>query len=110
MGLGNDDNARRIRSLGWENVDLLLMPIEGKSKFIDHAAAFLDLLRPQRMIPIHHWTDTYRQEFLKHLQSCSREDRPYWIEPLDGAVCSFDPAADPVDPVHVLVTQPAPYV
>ena len=93
---------------GWQDLDLLIMPIEGKIQFIDEAAAFLDLLRPRRMIPIHHWTESYRQAFLDALASRPSGATEYAIHRI-GPSMAFSPDDPAPSAVEIWVTEPSSY-
>ena len=63
-----------------DTFDLLLMTIEGKQKFIPQAEAFIDLLKPRRVIPMHFWTQTYKDEFFDYLRSQNGQGKTYQIQ------------------------------
>ena len=93
----------------WRELDLLIMPIEGKCQFIDEASAFLDLLRPRRVIPIHHWSEAYRQAFLGALTSRPSGAPEYAIH-RTGSSMAFSPDDPAPGAVEIWVTEPCPYV
>lgn len=98
---------KQLSEWGWRDLDLLIMPIEGKTQFIEEAASFLDWIRPRRMIPVHHWSEPYRQEFLKALASRQTGAPVYAIRRI-GASIEFSPD-DPHQDIEVWVTDPASY-
>ena len=51
-----------------EQIDLLLMTIEGIYQFIPKAELFIDLLQPGYVIPMHYWTPQYKEEWLQYLE------------------------------------------
>ena len=98
----------QLKEWGWQNLDLLLMPIEGKVQYIDEAAAFLDLLRPKRMIPMHHWSEAYRQTFLDALESRPAGAPAYSIHRI-GDSAEFSPEEPILETTKIWVTDPGPY-
>ena len=48
------------------DLDMLFMTIEGQTQFISQAEEFVRLLSPKRIIPIHHWSEAYLDEFLAY--------------------------------------------
>ena len=50
-----------------EQFDLLFMTIDGQQQFISQTEKFAKLLNLQRIIPMHHWSDEYLQDFLSYL-------------------------------------------
>ena len=85
---------QRITELLPESVDLLLMPIEGTTQFIPQAISFLNLLRPKRVIPMHFWSETYKQAFLDHLMDQGDNGTRCQILRIDGPAYHFSGKED----------------
>ncbi len=64
----NDSIADYFKNNYPENIDLLIMPIEGKIKYIPQAEKFIRLLNPKRVIPTHYWSQEYLDEFIVYLK------------------------------------------
>ena len=93
---------------GWQNLDLLIMPIEGKTQYIEEAVAFLDLVCPKRMIPIHHWSEAYRQAFLDTLGTRPAGSPAYLIRRIGDSI-EFSPDEAIQETTEIWVTDPAPF-
>ncbi len=64
----NDSIADYFEKNYPENIDLLIMPIEGKIKYIPQAEKFISLINPTRVIPTHYWSQKYLDEFIVYLK------------------------------------------
>jgi L-ascorbate metabolism protein UlaG (beta-lactamase superfamily) len=71
INIENPNVKNRISELFPDTYDLLLMPIEGTSRFISQWEIFLSLLKPKRVIPMHYWTTKYKKDFLRYLDESS---------------------------------------
>ena len=60
-------------------IDLLIMPIEGKIKYIPQAEKFIRLLNPKCVIPTHNWSQEYLDEFVAYLKSINSNHLMYKI-------------------------------
>jgi len=108
MNINNDDVRAHIVSIFPNTFDLLLMTIEGKQKFISQAEAFVDLLNPKRIIPIHHWSEYYLQEFISYLDDQNNAGKNYQIN--DMGKFQYDLfTSENVDPVQVICLNRAPF-
>lgn len=54
--------------------DLLIMPIEGTRPYILQAIKMVQLLEPKALLPTHYWSQTYKQDFIKAIQSAYKEN------------------------------------
>ncbi|MCD4833338.1 MAG: MBL fold metallo-hydrolase [Bacteroidales bacterium] len=73
----NDSVADYFKKNYPENIDLLIMPIEGKIKYIPQAEKFIRLLNPKRVIPTHNWSQEYLDEFITYLEEKNRVHNVY---------------------------------
>ncbi len=64
----NDSIADYFEKNYPENIDLLIMPIEGKIKYIPQTEKFIRLINPTRVIPTHYWSQEYLDEFIVYLK------------------------------------------
>ncbi|MBN1579932.1 MAG: MBL fold metallo-hydrolase [Anaerolineae bacterium] len=110
MNIGDAANRAYLESALPQACDLVLMPIEGQSKFIPQGEVFIDLLRPGRVIPMHYWSRAYRDAFLDHLRDQNDiGNERYQIEAVQGPGYVLDGCVDG-DAVQVICLNPAPFV
>ena len=108
MNINNDDVRAHIISIFPNTFDLLLMTIEGKQKFISQAEAFVDLLNPKRIIPMHHWSEKYLQEFISYLDDQNNAGKNYQINEMGKFQYDLF-TSENVDPVQVICLNRAPF-
>jgi L-ascorbate metabolism protein UlaG (beta-lactamase superfamily) len=97
-----------IRSIMPDSLDLLFMTIEGQQQFIPEAEMFIDLLQPKRVIPMHYWSEAYRNNFLSYLESQNDSGKNYNIIELQNE--KYDLYKDElVIPIKVVVPQRGPF-
>jgi L-ascorbate metabolism protein UlaG (beta-lactamase superfamily) len=93
-----------------EPIDLLLMTIGGRTDILEPAEAFVALLQPKRMIPMHYWKKEDKQAFLALLERQSLNSaRDYRILELPGAEYTASSSDKQVVPVQVISLEPAPF-
>lgn len=63
------DNLNYIKENIPVDCDVVLIPIEGKSKFIPQVEKFIELIHPKIIIPMHYWSDEYKLDFLNYIES-----------------------------------------
>jgi L-ascorbate metabolism protein UlaG (beta-lactamase superfamily) len=98
----------RVKALYPEKYDVLLMTIEGRSQFIPQAEAFIDLLKPRRVIPMHYWSPEYKAEFLSYLETQNEiSDKKYLIERTGSAEYSMSVADGEPGGIQVISLDPA---
>ena len=92
-----------------EQIDLLLMTIQGVQEFIKEAEAFIRMMRPRRCIPMHYWSEAYKAQFLEYLESFpTSTGTPYTVQRVDGADYEWT-ELDPSDPsIRIISLEPAP--
>ena len=108
MNINNDDVRAHIISIFPNTFDLLLMTIEGKQKFISQAETFVDLLNPKRIIPMHHWSEKYLQEFISYLDDQNNAGKNYQINEMGKFQYDLF-TSENVDPVQVICLNRAPF-
>ncbi|MGD0273441.1 MAG: MBL fold metallo-hydrolase [Gaiellaceae bacterium] len=104
-----DQPARRARieALFPSKIDLLLIPIDWMHPIAVKAAEFVDVLSPERVVPMHYWGPPAKAAFLSLLeQENSRGGKRFLIEELGRPNYAIDA---PVTPVTVVSLEPAPY-
>ncbi|MEJ2636138.1 MAG: MBL fold metallo-hydrolase [Calditrichia bacterium] len=104
----NEDFRNHIKTIFPDNYDLLLMTIEGKQKFISQAEAFIDLLKPRKIIPMHFWSQTYKKDFLDYLKAQNDVGKKYQIRVSDSSTCELF-VSENTDSIKVISLAPSPY-
>ena len=105
-----EDNKNRITKILPKHVDLLLMTIQGVDPLIRQSEAFIDLLQPKRVIPMHYWSKEYKASFLNYLYIQNKKPKKnYHVEELGGAKYDVSSAAKKVEGIHVLSLEPAAF-
>jgi L-ascorbate metabolism protein UlaG (beta-lactamase superfamily) len=101
---------RRIEGLFPRRIDLLMIPVDWVRPIAAEAAAFVDLLQPDRVIPMHYWSPQAKLAFLERLQLQETGDgRRYRVERPSGPRYSIDGQSEPSAPIAVISLEPAPY-
>jgi len=109
MSIDSNGEVRdHIRTIFPDRFDLLLMTIEGKQQFIPQAESFVDLLKPGRIIPMHYWSQKYKDDFLDCLRTQNDMGKAYQIQMSDGSVYDLIAAERP-DSVEVISLTGAPF-
>ncbi|MFC1784778.1 MBL fold metallo-hydrolase [Candidatus Neomarinimicrobiota bacterium] len=91
-----------------DQMDLLFMTIDGQQQCIPQAEAFVELLNPKRIIPMHHWSENYLQDFLNHLTDQNNTGSNYRINEIGNA--KYDLSLNEiVDPIKVISLTREPY-
>lgn len=75
----NDTIAQYVKNNLPNNVDVLIMPIEGKIKYVDKTYKFIELLKPKVVIPAHYWSKEYLNDFITFIENKYNMDFPYKI-------------------------------
>ena len=72
--------------------------------------AFIALLQPKRMIPMHYWKKEDKQEFLAFLeQQNETSGKNYRILELPGAEFTLSSSDKDIEPVQVISLEPATF-
>ncbi len=108
MNINNEDVRNHIRTIFPDTFDLLLMTIEGKEKFIPRAEAFIDLLKPKRVIPMHYWSQKYKEDFFDYLRSQNNTGKKYQIHLSDSSIYLFS-GSEKTDAIKVISLTRAPF-
>jgi len=108
MAIEDKFQQNDIRSLFPHQFDLLLMTIEGVEQFIPEAEIFVNLLQPKRIIPMHYWTESYKNRFLDYLRlTDSTTFKHYQILEKNSADYYLSSEDPDVTPVQVVSLTPA---
>ena len=93
--IDNDSVAEYFISNYPKNIDLLIMPIEGKIKYIPQAEKFIRLIDPGRVIPTHYWSQEYLDEFIAYLKEKNRLETRYRINHIKQSKFYFNSYYNP---------------
>ena len=63
----NDTIAEYFKNNFPHKIDILIMPIEGKIKYIPQTEKFIQFIQPKTVIPCHYWSQEYLEQFLLFL-------------------------------------------
>lgn len=90
-----------------EPIDLLLMTIGGRTDILQPAEAFIALLQPKRMIPMHYWKKEDKQAFLSWLEKQNlNSGRNYRVLELPGPEFTLSSSDKDIEPVQVISLEP----
>ncbi|MCU0646203.1 MAG: MBL fold metallo-hydrolase [bacterium] len=110
MNIANQTNRDYLKRIFPEKIDLLLMPIEGVSQFIQQAEQFIDFIKPKRVIPMHYWSKQYESDFLAYLESQNQAaGKNYQIDRQLGAKFTVSTSDTSTIPVSVISLNPLPF-
>ncbi|UCH10185.1 MAG: MBL fold metallo-hydrolase [Fidelibacterota bacterium] len=106
--IAQQEVQERVRVLYPEKYDVLLMTIEGRTQFIPQAEAFIDLLQPKRVIPMHYWSAVYKASFLNYLvRQNRRSGKKYQIERIGSAEYALWESDGDMSGIQVISLDPA---
>ena len=110
VNLEKEEVKARIKTTFPDTIDLLLMPIGWTQNILELAEAFIDLLQPKRVIPMHYWSPESKQDFLTLLETQNgTAGKHYQIQRLDGAKYSLSTTDTSVTPISVISLEPGPF-
>ena len=92
------------------NCDVVLMPIEGKSQFIPQLRQFIKIIHPKTVIPMHYWSNEYKQDFLNYLEdnNCMSETM-FKITSIDDSKFIYDGTSASDTIIHILSISPSDF-
>ena len=83
------------------------MPIEGQSKFIPEAEEFIRLLQPRRIIPMHYWSDQYKEDFLVYLEEQNKNSsKKYQIQKFESSQVIISEMKVDESPIQIISLKP----
>ena len=110
LNIQDETNRNRLKKIFPETFDLVLMPIEGKSKFIPEAEEFMHLLQPKRVIPMHYWSNQYKEDFLKYLDEQNITiGKSYEIQKLNSAQVSISDTKIKSSSIQIISLEPGSF-
>lgn len=101
--INNDSVACYFKKNYPENIDLLIMPIEGKIKYIPQTAKFIQILNPVNLIPTHYWSHEYLDEFIRFISSEPKLN--YKIKKLEKSNINLNPSSTSKN-IYILNREP----
>ncbi len=100
----------RIEALFPRRIDLLLVPIDWTQPIAAKAVAFVELVQPHAVVPMHYWSEQAKTNFLALL---SEKNEPgakrFLIEEPGLPDCTIDGAGARGTATRVISLEPAPY-
>lgn len=72
--IDSTDNINYIRENIPLHCDVVLLPIEGRQKYIPQAAKFIRIIEPKTVIPMHYWSDKYKDQFCNYISKTKIND------------------------------------
>jgi L-ascorbate metabolism protein UlaG (beta-lactamase superfamily) len=100
----------RLETLFPGRIDLLFLPIDWTRPIAAQAAAFVELVRPHSVIPMHYWSEQARSDFLSALaDKNSPSEKRFLIEKPGGADYVIDRVSDRDAAIRVIDLEPAPF-
>jgi L-ascorbate metabolism protein UlaG (beta-lactamase superfamily) len=98
----------RIETLFPGRIDLLFLPIDWTHPIAAKASAFVELLRPRTVIPMHYWSGQAKTDFLSLL---SEKNEPgakrFLVEEPGCPDCAIDDVGDRDAAIRVISLEPA---
>lgn len=99
----------RLETLFSGRIDLLFLPIDWTHPIATEAAAFVDLLQPRSVIPMHYWSEQARGDFLSALtEKNSPAEKRFLIEKTGQADYAIGGGGH-CTAVTVISLEPAPF-
>ena len=108
MKIDSANVREKIAELFAEPIDLLMMPIEGKQKFIPQTETFINLLKPQYVVPMHYWSEEYKTAFLNFLKKQNHSGKRYQIIREKNAHFLFT-GSSPSDSIRIVTLNRQPF-
>jgi L-ascorbate metabolism protein UlaG (beta-lactamase superfamily) len=108
MNINNQTVRAHIQEIIPVSLDLLFMTIEGPNGFIEEAESFVDLLQPKRIIPMHYWSEAYKNSFLSYLTAQNDSGKNYQIIEVNNSKFEIE-ETDLTQPVKVVTLTRSAY-
>lgn len=108
--LKQEDVRDRVKEVYPDEYDLLLVPIGFTSDILTDVEAFIDLLQPKRVIPMHYWSPDSKVAFLSLLEEQNETaGKEYHVQEVQSAKYSVSTASTDVTPIQVIGLEPAAF-
>ena len=106
--LEQEDVRNRVKEIYPDEYDLLLAPIGFTHDILPDAEAFIDLLQPKRVIPMHYWSLDSKAAFLSLLEGQNETaGKTYHVQEIRSAKYSVSTTSTDVTPIQVISLEPA---
>lgn len=90
--------------------DVVLMPIEGKSQFIPQLKQFIEIIHPKTVIPMHYWSNEYKQDFLDYLRNDNfMSETRFKITSSDNSKFIYDGTTASDTIIHIISISPSDF-
>ena len=104
------EQRERVETLFPGRVDVLFLPIDWTQPIAAKAVAFVELVQPHTLIPMHYWSEPARAGFLSLL---AEENEPrtkrFQIEEPGRPDCAIDRVGERDAVIRVIALEPAPW-
>ena len=106
INVDSADNKKYIKNNIPADCDVLLMPIEGTSKYIPQAESFINIVQPKIIIPMHYWSEAYKKDFFDYLHN--QKDKKYRIVNLNTSEFVYT-YREKTDSIYVININPSEF-
>jgi len=101
---------RHLKEIYPEKIDLLFMTIGYIDDVLQPAEQFVDLLKPERVIPMHYWSPEDKRSFFSLLKEQNKTaGKHYRFNEIEGPQYRLFTVGEEFHPVEVISLEPAPF-
>jgi hypothetical protein len=108
INIENQDVCDHIVEIFPDTFDLLFMTIDGTQQFMEQVESFIDILQPKRVIPMHYWTEEYKENVLGYIAMQSVLGKNYQVIEIDGPEYKLS-SQEEITPIRVIGLERAPF-
>jgi L-ascorbate metabolism protein UlaG (beta-lactamase superfamily) len=110
VSIGQASGKERVEARFPKSLDLLFLPIDWMHPIATDAAAFVELLQPRTVIPIHYWSGQAKADFLAALSGKNEPGaKRFLIEKPDRPDYAIESARGSDGATRVISLEPAPW-
>ncbi|MFC1564920.1 MBL fold metallo-hydrolase [candidate division KSB1 bacterium] len=109
MNIEDEENRKLLKEGLPDDIDLLLMTIQGVSEFIEEAESFIDFLSPKIVIPMHYWSEEYKSTFLDYLKNLNNSGKNYVIEEINSPEYIVSNGNIDHNKIRIISLEPGPF-
>jgi len=91
MAIRDPGNRKKLLEKIPSGCQVVFVPVEGPTQFTEELIQFIRLLDTEIIVPMHYWSEEYKDSFLNEFSSSS-EGAGYEIVDLPGDTFTYDPA------------------
>lgn len=111
INIDSFENVKYVRNNIPLDCDVVLIPIESTSKFIPQLERFIRVIHPKTVIPMHYWSNEYKQEFLTYLENenFTHQELGYKITIVHGSKYTYHRNKDTNEIIHIMSLSPSKF-